>query len=58
MQTASPVAVMQPRADLDSMAYGQPYNAPQPVVVTVSDDNRLRNSFASTPAPIDRKSVV
>ncbi|MCJ9734498.1 polysaccharide export protein, partial [Bradyrhizobium sp. PRIMUS42] len=33
MQTAGPVAVMQPRADLDSMAYGQPYSAPQPVVV-------------------------
>ena len=54
MQTAGPVAVMQPRADLDSMAYGQPYNAPQPVVVADSGGaiGALRNSFASAPAPM------
>ena len=51
MQTAGPVAYMQPRADLDSMAYGQPYVAQQPVVV----DNgggaiaALSNSFTSGP---------
>jgi polysaccharide biosynthesis/export protein len=53
MQTAGPVAVAQPRSDLDYMAYGQPYSAPQPVA-----DNRggaisaLRNSFAAAPAPV------
>ncbi|AND86562.1 polysaccharide export protein [Bradyrhizobium diazoefficiens] len=54
MQTAGPVAVMQPRADLDSMAYGQPYNAPQPVVVADGGGaiGALRNSFASAPAPM------
>ena len=30
MQTAGPVAYVQPRPDLDSMAYGQPYGAPPP----------------------------
>ncbi|MGY4484278.1 polysaccharide export outer membrane protein [Bradyrhizobium sp. LM3.2] len=54
MQTAGPVAVMQPRADLDSMAYGQPYYAPQPVVVGDGGGaiGALRNSFASSPAPM------
>ncbi|WP_448046169.1 polysaccharide biosynthesis/export family protein [Bradyrhizobium liaoningense] len=54
MQTAGPVAVMQPRADLDSMAYGQPYSAPQPVVVVDGGGaiGALRNSFASSPAPM------
>ncbi|MGY4354972.1 hypothetical protein ACVW0J_001465 [Bradyrhizobium sp. i1.7.7] len=54
MQTAGPVAVMQPRADLDSMAYGQPYGAPQPVVVADGGGaiGALRNSFASSPAPM------
>ncbi|MHB0770932.1 polysaccharide biosynthesis/export family protein [Bradyrhizobium sp. 5.13L] len=53
MQTA-PVAVMQPRADLDSMAYGQPYGAPQPVVVADGGGaiGALRNSFAPSPAPV------
>ncbi|QIO30881.1 polysaccharide biosynthesis/export family protein [Bradyrhizobium sp. 1(2017)] len=54
MQTAGPVAVMPPRADLDSMAYGQPYSAPQPVVVADGGGaiGALRNSFASSPAPM------
>src|SRR5258707_12564312 len=49
MQTAGPVAYMQPRADLDSMAYGQPYSAPQPVVVANGGAaiDALNNSFAS-----------
>jgi polysaccharide export outer membrane protein len=54
MQTAGPVAVM-PRADLDSMAYGQPYGAPQPVVVANNGGGAiaaLSNSFAASPAPM------
>ena len=53
MQTAGPVAYVQPRADLDSMAYGQPYNAPQPVVVGSGGGAiaALSNSFVS-PAPM------
>jgi polysaccharide export outer membrane protein len=55
MQTAGPVAYVQPRADLDSMAYGQPYGAPQPVVVANNGGGAiaaLSNSFASSPAPM------
>ena len=54
MQTAGPVALMQPRPDLDSMAYGQPYSAPQPVVVADGGGaiGALRNSFAASPAPM------
>ena len=55
MQTAGPVAVMPPRADLDSMAYGQPYSAPQPVVVANNGGGAiaaLGNSFAASPAPM------
>lgn len=55
MQTAGPVAYVQPRADLDAMAYGQPYSAPQPVVVANSGGGAiaaLSNSFASSPAPM------
>ncbi|MBR0812286.1 polysaccharide export protein [Bradyrhizobium diazoefficiens] len=55
MQTAGPVLVGQPRADLDSMAYGQPYGAPQPVVVANNGGGAiaaLNNSFASSPAPM------
>ena len=55
MQTAGPVAVMSPRADLDSMAYGQPYSAPQPVVVANNGGGAiaaLSNSFAASPAPM------
>jgi len=57
MQTTSPVAVAQPRSDLDSMAYGQPYYpAPRGVVSSpsnVADSggaiSALRNSFAAAP---------
>jgi len=55
MQTAGPVAVMQPRADLDSMAYGQPYGAPPPVVVANNGGGAiaaLSNSFAASPVPM------
>lgn len=55
MQTASPVAYVQPRPDLDAMAYGQPYSAPQPVVVANDGGGAiaaLRNSFAASPAPV------
>jgi polysaccharide export outer membrane protein len=54
MQTTGPVAYMQPRPDLDAMAYGQPYGAPQPVAVADGSGGAigaLRNSFASAPAP-------
>lgn len=54
MQTAGPVAMVQPRADLDSMAYGQPYGAP-PVVVANNGGGAiaaLSNSFAPAPVPI------
>ncbi|MBR0958407.1 polysaccharide biosynthesis/export family protein [Bradyrhizobium japonicum] len=52
MQTTGPVAVMQPRPDLDAMAYGQPYSAPQPVAVADGAIGALRNSFAAAPAPM------
>jgi polysaccharide export outer membrane protein len=55
MQTAGLVAYVQPRPDLDSMAYGQPYGAPQPVVVANSGGGAiaaLSNSFAASPAPM------
>lgn len=54
MQTTGPVAYVQPRADLDAMAYGQPYSAPQPVVTTNSGGAiaAFSNSFAAAPAPM------
>ncbi|UWU76888.1 polysaccharide export protein [Bradyrhizobium huanghuaihaiense] len=54
MQTAGPVAMVQPRPDLDAMAYGQPYSTPQPVVVADGGGaiGALRNSFASAPMPV------
>ncbi|MEY9281416.1 polysaccharide biosynthesis/export family protein [Bradyrhizobium yuanmingense] len=55
MQTATPVAMVQPRPDLDAMAYGQPYNAPRPVVVANNGGGAiaaLSNSFAASPAPM------
>ncbi|MGX4807776.1 polysaccharide biosynthesis/export family protein [Bradyrhizobium guangdongense] len=54
MQTTGPVAMVQPRPDLDSMAYGQPYNAPPPVVVANGGGaiDALASSFASGPAPV------
>ncbi len=54
MQTMGPVATVQPRPDLDSMAYGQPRPAPQPVVLGDGGGaiGALRNSFAAGPAPM------
>src|ERR1700682_2337482 len=49
MRTSGPVAVGQAPGDLDSMAYGQPYNSPPPVVVSDSGGGAiaaLRASFA------------
>jgi polysaccharide export outer membrane protein len=51
MRTTGPVAVA-PSSDLDSMAYGQPYNSPPPSVVMDSSGGAigaLRASFASSP---------
>jgi polysaccharide export outer membrane protein len=54
MQTAGPVALAQPRSDLDYMAYGAP-GAPPPVVVADNSGggaiSAVRNSFAASPAP-------
>ncbi|WP_244552524.1 polysaccharide biosynthesis/export family protein [Bradyrhizobium sp. Ghvi] len=54
MQTTGPVAMVQPRPDLDAMAYGQPYSAPPPVVVANGGGaiDALASSFASGPAPV------
>src|SRR5258706_5122531 len=55
MRTTASVAVAQPQSDLDSLAYGQPYD-PAPVVSSpssVADSggaiSALRNSFAAAP---------
>jgi len=53
MQTAAPVATVQPRSELDYMAYGQPYSAPNasvPARSAVADSvGALRPSFAASP---------
>jgi polysaccharide export outer membrane protein len=57
MRTTGPVAVAQPRSDLDTMAYGQPYNPYQPAAVVspsrAADSGgaiaALRASFAAAP---------
>ena len=51
MRRSSPVAVVQPQSDLDSMAYGQTYNPPPRVVASSSGGaiGALRASFASSP---------
>ena len=49
MRTSGPVAVAQPQGDLDSMAYGQPYNPAPSVAVADSGGGAiaaLRASFA------------
>ena len=56
MRTTSPVATAQPRSDLDTMAYGQPYSpAPAATVASSSDSGgaiaALRASFAAAPQP-------
>src|SRR5487761_1931515 len=51
MQTSSPLATMQPRSDLDTMAYGQPYNSAPATAVANSGGaiGALRESFAASP---------
>ena len=59
MRTTAPVAVAQPQGDLDSLAYGQPYNPASPGMVSSPSDvadsggaiSALRNSFAAAPRP-------
>jgi polysaccharide export outer membrane protein len=54
MQTVSPVAVMQPRGDLDAMTYGSP-PASASVAATESGGgaiSALRNSFAAARVPV------
>jgi polysaccharide export outer membrane protein len=59
MRTTAPVAVAQPQSDLDSLAYGQPYNPASPGMVSSPSDvadsggaiSALRNSFAAAPRP-------
>src|SRR3954453_3095259 len=50
MRRSAPVAVAQPRSDLDSLAYGQTYHPP-PRVVTSSGGaiGALRAGFAAPP---------
>ena len=52
MRPSAPVVMAQPQADLDSMAYGQPYNPPPPVVAADSGGaiSALRASFAGAPS--------
>lgn len=51
MTTSGPVAVAQPRGDLDSMAYGQTYYSAPPAAVADSGGafSALRNAFAAGP---------
>ena len=51
MRRSAPVAVAQPRSDLDSLAYGQTYNPPPRASVASSGGaiGALRASFAASP---------
>ena len=57
MRTTAPVAAAQPQSDLDSLAYGQPYDAaparaassPSDVADSGGAISALRNAFASAP---------
>src|SRR3981189_1394938 len=57
MRTTGPVAVAQPQGDLDSLAYGQPYNpasagiasSPHDVADSGGAISALRASFAAAP---------
>src|ERR1700754_962187 len=50
MRRAAPVAVVQPQSDLDSLAYGRPYNPPPRVVASSGGAiGALRASFAASP---------
>src|SRR3954463_5086299 len=53
MRRSAPVAVAQPRSDLDSLAYGQTYNAPPRAVASSGGAiGALRASFAASPRRI------
>jgi polysaccharide export outer membrane protein len=57
MRPSAPVAVAQPHADLDSIAYGQPYNSAPPVVVASFAAPRHSQApvpvvYAAAPAPV------
>ena len=57
MHTTGPVAMARPQSDLDSLAYGRPYNPAAPGVASSPADladsggaiSALRNSFAASP---------
>src|ERR1035441_9328944 len=57
MHTTAPVAMAQPQGDLDSMAYGQPYDPAPPGMASSPSDvadsggaiSALRASFAAAP---------
>ena len=50
VRRSAPVAVVQPRSDLDSLAYGQTYNPPPRVVVSSGGAiGALRAGFAASP---------
>src|SRR5664280_875185 len=56
MQTGGPVAMSQSQSDLDSLAYGQPYDAAPARVASSSEVadsggaiSALRNAFAASP---------
>ena len=50
MRPSAPVAVAQPQADLDSIAYGEPYRpAPRGVADSGGAIGALRSSFAAAP---------
>ena len=51
MRATAPVANAQPRSDLDTMAYGQPYNSAPAAAVADSGGaiSALRESFAASP---------
>src|SRR5436309_3119993 len=50
MRPSAPVAVAQPRSDLDSLAYGQTYNPPPRVVASSPGAiGALRAGFAASP---------
>jgi polysaccharide export outer membrane protein len=59
MRTTAPVAMAQPRGDLDSMAYGEPYNPAAAGVVSMPSGaadsggaiSAMRNAFAASQRP-------
>jgi polysaccharide export outer membrane protein len=49
MRRSAPVAVVQPRSDLDSLAYGQTYNPPRVIASSGGAIGALRASLAASP---------